>query len=387
LFAPLLSGASVELLPEEAGIEGLTEALRTGSDRSLVKITPAHLELLSHQLRPEEAAGRVRAFIIGGENLLTEKIRFWLENSPDTTLVNEYGPTETVVGCCVYTLDGRRDLPSTVPIGRPIANTQLYILDRALRPVPVGISGELYIGGAGLARGYLNRPELTAQKFIQVSFDSGIPVRLYKTGDLARYMPDGNIECLGRTDDQVKIRGFRIELGEIEAVLCEHPAVRHACVLVREDIPGDRRLAAYVVLADDIPVPLAEIIEFAKKKLPTHMIPELVKVDELPLTPGGKLDRRALPAPNRERAFKDSTFAEPQDEIEKLFVQLWKEFLKLDRVSIFDNFFDLGGHSLTAIQVVARVHSQLGVRLKPSEVAFQSLGQLASLCRERLQRR
>ena len=247
LYAPLVCGATVELLPEEAGVEALTSALRNGSDRALVKITPAHLELLGKQLKPSEARNRVRSFIIGGENLLTDTVRFWLDNAPETVLINEYGPTETVVGCCVYKANGAHRASASVPIGRPIANTQLYILDQHLQPVPVGIAGELHIGGMGLARGYLNRPELTVEKFIRNPFSADSGSRLYKTGDLARYLPDGNIEYLGRMDHQVKVRGFRIELGEIESVLNEYTGVQQSVVIAREDEPGNKQLVAYVV--------------------------------------------------------------------------------------------------------------------------------------------
>ncbi len=247
LYAPLVRGAAVELLPEEAGVEALASALQNSSDRALVKITPAHLELLSKQLKPAEAQGRVRSFIIGGENLLADTVRFWLDNAAETVLINEYGPTETVVGCCVFKANGAKLTSASVPIGRPIDNTQLYILDRHLQPVPVGIAAELYIGGAGVARGYLNRPDLTAEKFIRDPFSADSQARLYKTGDLARHLPDGNLEYLGRIDHQVKVRGYRIELGEIEAVLNEYAGVEQSVVVAREDEPGNKQLVAYVV--------------------------------------------------------------------------------------------------------------------------------------------
>lgn len=299
-------------------------------------------------------------------------------------LHNLYGPTEAAVDV-TYSQCHRDTHDSTVPIGRPISNVRIYILDRSLQPVPVGVPGELHIGGVALARGYLNRPELTAERFISDPITKNPGARLYKTGDLARYRSDGSIEYLGRIDEQVKLRGFRIELGEIESVLRDHRAVRDARVIVREDIPGDRRLTAYVLLKGPVSITDTEILDSARKTLPTHMIPEIVRLAELPLTPSGKLDRHALPAPNRERAFEDGTHGEPQDEIERLLSELWKDVLKVERVSIYDNFFDLGGNSLTAIQIVSRLQSCLGVRLKPSEVAYQSLGQLAVLCGERLQ--
>ena len=247
LFAPLLVGRRVHLLREHLGVEALSTALKQGANWSLVKLTPTHLRLLSQQLSPQEAAGRTRAFIIGGENLLAESLAFWRAFAPETRLINEYGPTETVVGCCVYQVPDGKHKTGSIPIGRPIANTQVYLLDGHLQPVPIGVPGELYIGGAGMARGYLHRPELTAERFLPNPFSKEADTRLYKTGDLARYIPNGKLEFLSRLDHQVKLRGFRVGLGEIEAVLREHPAVREALVLTQKDVPGDKRLVAYVV--------------------------------------------------------------------------------------------------------------------------------------------
>nr|AXN93592.1 PuwA [Anabaena minutissima UTEX B 1613] len=247
LFSPLMVGKQVVLLPEKQEIEALCSVLRSQSQFSLVKLTPAHLELLNQIIPPAEAAGQTNAFVIGGEALLGKTLQFWRENAPETRLINEYGPTETVVGCCIYEVTDDTSLTEGILIGRPIANTQLYILDEYLQPVPIGVRGELYIGGAGVARGYLHRPELTKEKFISHPFVNEPGARLYKTGDLARYRPDGNIEYLGRTDHQVKVRGFRIELGEIETAVNQHSEVRETVVITREDIPGDKRLVAYVV--------------------------------------------------------------------------------------------------------------------------------------------
>jgi amino acid adenylation domain-containing protein len=247
IFSPLMVGKQVVLLPEKQEIEALCDILRSKRQFSLVKLTPAHLELLNQLIPPEEAAGQTNAFVIGGEALLGKTLQFWRQNAPQTRLINEYGPTETVVGCCIYEVTDDTPLTEGILIGRPIANTQLYILDEYLQPVPIGVRGELYIGGAGVARGYLHRPELTTEKFILNPFSQESGARLYKTGDLARYRQDGNIEYLGRTDNQVKVRGFRIELGEIEAALTQHPDVRETVVITREDIPGDKRLVSYVV--------------------------------------------------------------------------------------------------------------------------------------------
>ena len=247
LFTPLLVGRTAYVLKESRGVESLSAALKSRQGFSLIKITPAHLELLTQELTREEAAGCASAFIIGGENLTVDSIKFWEDSAPDTMLVNEYGPTETVVGCCVYTVGKEIQSPRSIPIGRPIANTQLYVLSPDLQPQPVGVPGELYIGGAGLARGYLNQPKLTAERFIPDAFGKEAGARLYKTGDKTVYLEDGNIEFLGRLDHQVKIRGFRIEPEEIESVLEAHPLVRDCVVVVRDDADSDKRLVAYLV--------------------------------------------------------------------------------------------------------------------------------------------
>jgi amino acid adenylation domain-containing protein len=248
LFAPLVSGRGVVLVPDGEGAESLQSVLDAGGGFSLIKITPAHLSLLAELLPPSEAARLTRALVIGGEALHGEALQFWREHAPETRIVNEYGPTETVVGCCVYEVAaGHAPSHGAVPIGRPIANTQLYLLDANLRPVPEGVWGELHIGGAGLARGYTNDPALTAERFVPNPFGVHPGERLYRTGDVVRYLSDGNIEYLGRRDDQVKLRGYRIELSEIESALARHPVVGEAAVVLREDVPGDKRLVAYVV--------------------------------------------------------------------------------------------------------------------------------------------
>ena len=360
LFSPLLVGSRVELLPENQGIETLCTALRRSSNLSLVKITPAHLELLAQQIPPQAAAGLTRAFIIGGENLLASSVAFWQENAPDTLLVNEYGPTETVVGCCVYQVPGGEQLSGSIPIGRAIANTQLYVLDRHLQPVPIGVVGELHIGGLGLARGYLNRPDLTAEKFIPNPFSDEPGSRLYKTGDRARYRPDGTLEFLGRLDNQVKIRGYRVELGEIEAVLVEHPGVQEAVVLLQED-GSDRRLVAYIVLNQESPAAIGKLNQFLKEKLPEYAIPSVVlTVPMLPLTANGKVDRRSLLAMEAVSLRSEVAPVLPSNSVEGAIANVWQEVLQVERVSIHDNFFDIGGHSL----LVAQVHSQLREILK-----------------------
>jgi amino acid adenylation domain-containing protein len=302
LFPALMVGGMIELLREDQGAQNLLAALRRKGDRNLVKITPAHLEALTLQLHPDEMAGMTRTFIIGGENLLAKNLCLWREAAPGTRLINEYGPTETVVGCCAYEVRPQDPASGPVPIGRPIANTQCHILDEHLEPVPPGTMGELYIGGAGVARGYLNRADLTHQRFLPDPFSGNSESRMYKTGDLARYRKDGIIEYLGRVDNQVKIRGYRIELGEIEAALSACAAVQSCVVLAREDIPGNKQLVAYVVTRDHNAAGVSILQDSLKSRLPEYMIPsKFVRLDSLPLTANGKIDRQRLPPPVPER--------------------------------------------------------------------------------------
>jgi acyl-coenzyme A synthetase/AMP-(fatty) acid ligase len=268
-----MAGKPTVLLPEYEEIEVLAKTLQQGSQFSLVKITPAHLEILNQQLIHRcDYANASQALVLGGEALTHAHISRWLRDAPDTHLYNEYGPTEAVVGCCIYDAKGQT-MPNTanIPIGKPITNTRIYILDTQLSPLPPGIPGELCIAGYGLARGYLNRPELTAEKFIDVKI-FGKTERIYKTGDLARWLPDGNLEYLGRIDHQIKLRGFRIELGEIEAVLTQHEAVKEAVVILYE-ADENKRLVAYLTtdLAahDDVP----EVKDWLKARLPDYMVP------------------------------------------------------------------------------------------------------------------
>jgi amino acid adenylation domain-containing protein/non-ribosomal peptide synthase protein (TIGR01720 family) len=379
LFSPLLVGCRVDLLPEDQGIETLSNSLLHHSNLSLVKITPVHLELLNQQISPKEAGGRTRAFIIGGENLLANSISFWQKAAPDTMLVNEYGPTETVVGCCIYKVPSSEQLSGSVPIGHPIANTKLYVLNQYCQLVPIGMVGELYIGGLGVARGYLNRPELTAEKFVPNPFTNEPGERLYKTGDLVRYRPDGTLEFLGRCDDQVKIRGFRIELGEIESVLSEYSGVQETVVIVREDVPGNQRLVAYIVWNHESPS-LNDLRSFLKQKLPEYMMPSaLISLKALPLTSNGKVDRRALPAPDTARPELETTYTAPRTAVEEILAQIWSQVLGVDRVGIYDNFFDLGGDSILSIQAIAKA-KQTGIQLTTSQIFDrQTIAELAAV--------
>jgi amino acid adenylation domain-containing protein len=384
LFAPLLAGRKIYLLPHDFEVNTLNSALRNRANFSLVKLTPSHLELVSQQLAPAEAAGQTRAFIIGGENLLAESIAFWQDAAPDTLLINEYGPTETVVGCCVYQIPPGQQRSGAVPIGRPIANTEVYVLDNQHQPVPVGLAGELYIGGTGVARGYLNRPDLTAEKFIPHPFSSEPGARLYKTGDLARYLAEGTLEFLGRRDEQVKVRGFRIELGEIEAVLRQHPLVEEAVVRVWEAGGVDKRLVGYVVWGAGGEGQMREVRRYLEGRLPEYMVPGvLVTLEEVPLTPNGKLDRLALPLPNQLYFELEKDFAAPQDTLELRLAKLWESFLNVQPIGIKDNFFELGGHSLLAVRLFAQIEQVFGQNI-PVATLFRAptIEQLADVLRQ-----
>jgi amino acid adenylation domain-containing protein len=274
-------------------------------------------------------------------------------------LVNMYGPTETTVWSVTHEV-ARAE--AAIPIGTPIANLRTYVLDGALRPQPVGVPGELLIGGAGVARGYLGRPDLTADRFVPDPFAAEPGARLYRTGDRARWREDGALEYLGRVDEQVKVRGFRIEPGEIEAALAAHPAVREAAVVAREDVPGDRRLVAYVVAADGAPLVPAELKAHLGARLPEYMVPgAFVVLETLPLTPSGKVARRALPAPELTTA--GAGYVAPRTPTEELLASVYAEVLRVERVGVAESFFDLGGHSLLAVRVVSRLRDALGVEL------------------------
>ncbi len=365
LFTPLLVGRPVHLVREEVGIEGLREALETANGFSLVKITPAHLEVLSQQWQQSDqqqtpdanglerrTRAAARVLVIGGEALQGESLRWWQEHAPATRLVNEYGPTETVVGCVVYEA-GAEHLTGGVPIGRAISNTSAYVLDAGMEPVPIGVAGELYIGGAGVGRGYLHRAELTAERFVPHPFGVRGGERLYRTGDLARWRVVGELEYLGRLDDQVKIRGYRIELGEVETVLRAQPSVTEAAVVVREDAPGEKRLVAYVV--GDGTLSAADLRAYLQAKLPGYMLPSaFVLLEQLPLTLNGKVDRKALPPP--ERVVGEEQYVAPRTPTEELLADIWAQVLRIERVGVNDNFFDLGGDSILIIQVIVRAN-------------------------------
>jgi amino acid adenylation domain-containing protein len=374
VFAPLMAGRSVFLLSE--GIEALAEALLARKNYSLVKITPAHLRALAELIPANEIAGRVRALIIGGEALHFESLPFWRQHAPRTRLINEYGPTETVVGCCVYEVAASDPGSGPVPIGLPIANTNLHVLDEDMQTVSPGKAGELFIGGDGVGMGYLNQTELTQERFISSPFSEN--ERLYRSGDIARRLPDGNLEYLGRDDDQVKIRGFRIELGEIESALKQHARVVDCAVVVCEDAPSEKQLAAFFVTEDDN-LGAHDLTDYLRTSLPDYMVPTtFVSLDALPLTINGKIDRLALAALPIHTEEK-SDFVEARTETEKTLANIWAEVLKVRAVSIDDNFFDLGGDSILGTLILARA-ARAGLRLSPMQLfTHQTIAGLASV--------
>ncbi|MBN3897502.1 MAG: amino acid adenylation domain-containing protein, partial [Nostoc sp. NOS(2021)] len=347
MFVPLCYGGKVILIDNILHLPTLPAAKNV----SLINTVPS---VIAELLRTDGIPTSVQTINIAGEplqNKLVQQLYQW-ENIQQ--VFNLYGPSEdTTYSTFAWIQKNASNIP---PIGRPINNTQIYLLDQDLQPVPVGVPGELHIGGDGLARGYLNRPELTAEKFIPNHFSDKSAARLYKTGDLARYLPNGEIEYIGRIDHQVKIRGFRIELGEIEARLTEYPTVREAVVVVREDVPEDKRLVAYVVSEQEFTPTLSELRSFLKENLPDYMVPMVfVPMKALPLTPNGKVNRQALPAPDNLRLQLEATYIKPQTDLEKAIATVWQKALNLEKVGIHDNFFELGGHSLLIVQV----HNQL----------------------------
>ena len=363
IFLPLVVGARIVVASRKTAMDGRRlKELVESSGATVMQATPATWRLL---LEAGWKGKRGLKMLCGGEGLPRDLARDLLKRSG--SLWNLYGPTETTIWSTV----GEVSLnDQTITIGRPILNTQVYLLDKHGQQVPVGAPGELYIGGDGIARGYLQWPDLTAERFVANPFQAG--TRLYRTGDLARYLSDGRIECLGRIDRQVKLRGYRIETGEIETVLSEHPAVRQAVVMIREDQPGDQRLVAYLVLRSGQTEGMAEILSYLRGRMPEYMVPAfLIPLEALPLTSNGKIDYRALPAVSGIELRSAGSYVAARDKIERALTKIWEELLDVRRIGIKDNFFDLGGHSLVAIRLISRVEKELGKTFSLADM-FQS---------------
>ncbi|MDF5706500.1 MAG: amino acid adenylation domain-containing protein [Nostoc sp. S4] len=357
IFGPLLQGIQTLIVPDNI-LKDPQQFIATLTHNNVTRLVlvPSLLRvLLNTSSVLQLQLPKLKLWISSGEALSIDLLEQFRQSLPDSTLLNLYGSSEVSGDVSCYSLSLQASLSECVWIGRAIANTQIYILDVNRQPVPIGVPGELYIGGDGLARGYLNQPELTAEKFISNPF-SDTAARLYKTGDLARYLPNGEIEYIGRIDHQVKIRGFRIELPEIEARLTQHPTIREAVVVVKEDVCGDKWLVAYIVCEHELVPILSELRSFLKQNLPDYMVPTaFVPMKSLPLTPNGKVDRQALPVSDNLRPQLEATYIKPQTDLEKAIATVWQKALKLEKIGIHDNFFELGGHSLLIVQV----HNQL----------------------------
>jgi amino acid adenylation domain-containing protein len=364
VFPALISGGCLHVISYETAMAGnLFAEYARKYPIDVLKITPSHLG--SVLASPEGANMLPRKFLVlGGEAAswdLVSKVRA----AQKCSVINHYGPTEATVGCCTFGVSENNVSewePKTVPVGKPIANDSVYILDSLLRPVPVGVPGELCVAGAGIAKGYLNQPQQTAERFVKDPFSSDANARMYRTGDLARFLPDGNIEFLGRVDQQVKIRGFRVEPAEIENVLKQHQTVQQALVLPVADKSGDKRLVAYVVSAKKPGASTDDLRTFLGNKLPDYMVPSaIVQIDALPLTKNGKVDVAALPSP--ETVATEESHVAPRNPAEQQLVEIWREVLHIENFGVQDNFFELGGHSLLATQVISRVRSAFHVQL------------------------
>jgi amino acid adenylation domain-containing protein len=379
IWGTLLHGARLVLVARDVSLSPKDFAAHLRADGiTTMFLTAALFNLVAREV--PSAFSSIKHLLVGGEAVTPHWMREVLKHGPPERLLNAYGPTESTTFASWHLVKEVAEDAATVPIGRPISNTRLYVLDRYLNPVPVGVTGELYIGGDGLARGYHRRPELTSEKFIQwagleltsrqaTGDDTHKPTvhsaqRLFRTGDLARWRADGNIEFLARTDEQVKVRGFRIEPGEIEAVLRQHESVNETVVIVREDTPGDKRLVAYCVPQPSHAPTTTELRNYLKAKLPDYMIPSaFVTLDSLPRTGNGKLDRRALPKPDASGEAETNDSPVLRTPVEETLAGIWAEVLGLRRVGVTANFFELGGHSLLATQVISRVRNQFHIDL------------------------
>jgi amino acid adenylation domain-containing protein len=365
VWAPLLNGGRIVVIGQDVLLEpGAFARLLEDQGVTVLFVTTAVFNQYAATMAT--ALTGLRLLLTGGERADPASFARVLREGGPQSLINCYGPTETTTFAVTHEIRSVEEGAQSIPLGRPMANARIYILDRAGEPVPVGVAGGLYVGGAGVARGYLNRPELTAERFVPDPFGGEPGARMYRTGDVGRWLADGTIEFLGRSDFQVKIRGFRIEPGEIEARLTEHPGVREAVVVARGDAPGDKRLVAYYTAPEALDA--GALREHLSERLPEYMVPAAyVRLEALPLTPSGKLDRKALPAPEDD-AHAMRAYEAPAGEAEEALARIWAELLGVERVGRWNHFFELGGHSLLAVQVVSRVRQVLGVEARLGDV-------------------
>ena len=370
IFSPLLAGGSLQVIPENLRLDaprllGWLQAHHISS----AYLPPFFLADFAAWVQSHPGVSPMRRLLVGVEPIPDDLLTHLNAQLPALSIINGYGPTEATICSTLYRVDPTHPHPGNTPIGRPVANTQIYLLNGALQPVPVGVVGDLYIGGVGLARGYLNQPELTAQRFIQSPFRSG--ERLYRTGDLARYLPDGNLMFVSRSDTQVKLHGVRIELGEIEATLTQHPHVKQAAVLLHEQSSGGKHLVAYVVPTQTPPPSPNDLRQFLIQRLPHAMVPSFfVVLDAFPLTSSGKVDRKAFPAPQGLQPKQGNVYREPKTNAEQILVAIWQQVLGVEPIGIDDNFFELSGDSIMSIEIVAYAE-EAGLHLSPQHV-FQA---------------
>jgi amino acid adenylation domain-containing protein len=381
IWGALLNGASAVGIEKEVALSPSEFADRLKQEGiTTLFLTTALFNQLAREV--PGAFGTLCNVLFGGEAVDPKWVRAVLGCNPPKRLLHVYGPTENTTFSTWYEV---KEVPEegTVPIGRPIANSTLYVLNAQLQPVPVGVPGEVYVGGDGLAHGYWQRPELTAEKFVTNPFEESPGAKLYKTGDLVRFDNEGNVEFIGRVDHQVKLRGFRIELGEIEALLARHPKVGNAAVMLREDVAGDKRLVGYVIPKKEAPA-AGELKSFLKEQLPEYMVPSaFVMMEKFPLTPNEKVDRKALPAPDQNRPEMNRTFLAPRDAVEQQLAKIWEKVLGVQPIGVADNFFDLGGHSLLAVKVFSQIEKTLGKKL-PLATLFRAptIEEIARVIRE-----
>ena len=389
IWAPLLGGARLEIFPP--GLPSLEELGRFIREKRVTILwLTAGLFCQQVDYSIADLAG-VRQLLAGGDVVSPAHALRVLCELKDCCLINGYGPTENTTFTCCHRMTAPQDVGNPVSIGKPIANTRVYVLDEHLGPVPAGVPGELYTSGDGLGRGYRGRPELTAERFVPDPFSDEPSARMYRTGDLVRWLPDGTLEFLGRRDHQVKVRGFRIELGEIESALVEHRAVNGAVVISQDEEHAQKRLVAYTVADRQVPPSVEELRRFLKERLPDYMVPSVfVALDAFPLTPNGKVDRGSLPEPDRSRPKLQSEYVAPRNDTERLLAKVWSEVLGIDKVGIHDNFFELGGASLTSLRVIAKAEEaglSVNQELLTPELLFESptIAEVAALFEERKQ--
>ncbi|WP_147203649.1 non-ribosomal peptide synthetase, partial [Segetibacter aerophilus] len=378
VFMPLLAGKSIVIGKQQQHEVFKDPNLLKYAPFDFLKITPAHIELLKASLEDESLRQLTKKLVLGGEALVPGHFDYFVENDIEVEIINEYGPTEATVGCSTYhfyTVSEAEKIKNGISIGKPLDNAQLYILNQSNQLLPIGVTGEICIGGAGLSRGYLKRPGLTAEKFVQHPFNEN-RARIYKTGDLGKWLPDGNIEYQGRVDDQVKIRGYRVELGEVESAILQSGLVRQTVVIAKQDKEGNKRLVAYIVT--DNPGNKEQVKNLLSEKLPEYMVPSLlIELEDLPLTSNGKIDKKALPEAGEPEEQTDQ-FIAPASDIELKLAEVWQDLLEVEDIGVHDDFFKLGGDSLLAIRVISAIRKKLGVEVDINLIfEYPTIAQLA----------